>query len=127
MKEISVSIPQEIQGQKYISLATFRRNGAPVSTPVWFGDDGNRLYVMTRSDSGKYKRLVNNPQAQVAPCNMRGKITGPVFAATARVLPREEWPRARQTIARKYWLMRVPYVWSGKNVYLEVELLPKAA
>ena len=122
-----MSIPSEIQGQKYISLTTFRRNGAAVATPVWFGDDGNKLYVMTRSDSGKYKRLRNNPLAEVAPCNVRGKITGPVFEATARVLPMEEWPRARQTIAKKYWLARIPFLWSKQNVYLEVEVLRKVA
>lgn len=49
-------IPQSIQGQKYISLTTFRKNGAAVHTPVWFGEEAGKLYVMTRSDSGKYKR-----------------------------------------------------------------------
>jgi hypothetical protein len=33
---------------------------------------------------------------------MRGKVTGPEFAATARLLPPEEFARARQTIDRKY-------------------------
>jgi uncharacterized protein len=125
-----MSIPREIQGQKYISLATFRRNGAAVRTPVWFGDDGNKLYVTTPSDSGKFKRLANNPRVEVAACNVRGKITGPAFAGTARVLPNEEWPRARKIIAGKYWMMRISS-WLGlsnkKSAFLEVEVLPKAA
>jgi PPOX class probable F420-dependent enzyme len=117
---MSNPIPPEIQGQKYICLTTFRKNGAGVSTPVWFGEDGDKLYVMTRSDSGKYKRLRNNPQVQIAPCSMRGKIKGPQFPATARILPPAEWPHAKQTIHRKYWLARVPFLWSKNNVYLEI-------
>jgi PPOX class probable F420-dependent enzyme len=80
-------IPPEIQVQKYISLTTFRKNGTAVATPVWFGEQDDQLYVMTRSDSGKYKRIRNNPQVQVAPCTVRGKITGPEFAASAQILP----------------------------------------
>jgi PPOX class probable F420-dependent enzyme len=117
---MTTSIPPEIHGQKYICLTTFRKSGAGVSTPVWFGEDGGKLYVMTRSDSGKYKRIRNNQQVQIAPCTMRGKITGPQFPATARILPPEEWPQAKQTVHRKYWLARVPFLWSKNNVYLEI-------
>jgi PPOX class probable F420-dependent enzyme len=113
-------IPREIQGQKYIRLATFRKNGAAIYTPVWFGEENGKLYVMTRSDSGKYKRIRNNPQARIAPCTARGKITGPEFPATARILHPEDWPRARKVMARKYWLMRVPFLWSKKNVFVEI-------
>jgi uncharacterized protein len=117
-------IPSEIRGQKYISLGTFRKSGAAVYTPVWFGEANDRLYVMTRSDSGKYKRIRNNPQVRVARCTMRGKITGPEFPATARILPLEQWEAARQTIERKYWLARIPFLWSQKNVYVEIEVRP---
>ena len=114
-------IPREIQGQKYISLATVRKNGASVRTPVWFGEQDDKLYVMTRSDSGKYKRMRNNPLVQIASCSIRGKITGPDFVATARILPAEDWPGARKTLQRKYWLARIPFVWSKKNVYIQID------
>ncbi len=119
-------IPPEIRDQKYVSLASFRKNGAAVSTPVWFGEKDGKLYVMTRSDSGKYKRIRNNPQVRIAPCTMRGKITGPEFAASARILPAEDWPWARETIHQKYWLARLPF-WSKTNVYLEIEILHQAS
>jgi len=114
-------VPAEIKGQKYISLATVRRNGSPVHTPVWFGEKDDKLYVMTRSDSGKYKRISNDPKVRIAPCTMRGKISGPEFAATARILPPADWPWARKAIERKYWLARIPFFWSKRNVYLEIE------
>lgn len=116
-----MSIPPEIRGKNYVNLASFRKTGVAVHTPVWFGEENNKLYVMTRSDSGKYKRIRNNPEVRIAPCTMRGKITGPEFAGRARVLPREDWPPARATIRRKYWLARLPF-WSKQNVYLEIEI-----
>jgi len=118
-----MAVPPEIHGQKYISLGTFKKDGSVVRTPVWFGEENGKLYVMTRSDSGKYKRRRNNPQVRIAPCTMRGKIKGPEFAATARILPENDWPRARSTIRRKYWLARVPFLWSKENVYLEIEFV----
>lgn len=119
---LSMPIPREIQGQKYISLVTLRKTCVAVRTPVWFGEDGGKLYVMTRSDSGKYKRIRNNPQVRLAACTVRGKITGPEFGALARILPQEDWPRARKALERKYWAMRVPFLWSKKNLFLEIEV-----
>jgi uncharacterized protein len=121
---IVMPIPPEIQGQKYISVVSFRKNGAAVPTPVWFGERDGKLYVMTRSDSGKYKRIRNNPQVRIAPCTLRGKIIGPEFAATARILPPEDWRWARKTIQQKYWVTRITSLWSKTNVYLEIETPP---
>src|SRR5881275_2612361 len=99
-------VPAAIHNQKYISLTTFRKTGVGVATPVWFGEEDGKLYVMTRSDMGKAKRIRNNPHIKVAPCTIRGKVTGPEFPATALILPLEEHSRARQTINRKYWMAR---------------------
>ena len=76
---------------------------------------------MTRNDSGKYKRIRNSLRVKVAPCTMRGKITGPEFDGTARVLPAEQWGQAREALHRKYWLARLPF-WSKHNEYLEIEI-----
>jgi PPOX class probable F420-dependent enzyme len=116
-----MTIPKEICGQKYIALTTFRKNGQAVSTPVWFAEQGEKLYVMTRNDSGKYKRIRNNPQIKVAPCTMGGKITRPEFSAIARVLPPAQWPEAKKALHRKYWMARLPF-WSKKNEFLEIEI-----
>jgi hypothetical protein len=114
------AIPAEIRGQKYISLGTFRKNGTKVPTPVWFGEDGDKLYVMTLSKMGKTKRVRNNPQVTVAPCTIRGKVTGPEFAAQARLLPPEEHARARQTVTRKYWLAWLSSPFSRADAFLEI-------
>jgi hypothetical protein len=113
-------VPSAVCGQKYISLTTFRKTGVAVATPVWFGEEDGKLYVMTRHDMGKAKRIRNNPSVKVAPCTIRGKVTGPEFAATARILSAEEHKRARQTINRKYWMARIPLIWSRTDTYFEI-------
>jgi uncharacterized protein len=117
---MSGTIPFTIRGRKYISLATFRKSGVKVATPVWFGEDGDKLYVMTRSDMGKVKRIRNNPQVTIAPCTIRGKIRGPESAATARILPLEEQAFARKTVNRKYWLARLTSPFSRADAFLEI-------
>jgi uncharacterized protein len=116
--------PSAIAGQKYISLTTFRKNGVGVPTPVWFGQDHDKLYVMTRSDMGKAKRIRNNPKVKVAPCTIRGKVTGPESPATVRILQPEEHKAARETINRKYWMARIPLIWSRTDTYFEITFTP---
>jgi PPOX class probable F420-dependent enzyme len=117
---MSSVVPATIRGQKYISLGTFRKNGEKVATPVWFGEEGDKLYVMTISKSGKVKRIRNNPQVTVAPCTIRGKVTGPDEAAVVRLLPLEEQAQARKTINRKYWVARLTSPWSKADAFLEI-------
>jgi len=112
----------KLRDEKYISLATYRRNGQEVLTPVWFAIQGGRLYVMTRSDSGKFKRIGNNPAIRVAACSVRGRVTGDWIEGQARVVPSAEETAARQALARKYFLMRFPWLWSRKNIFLEISL-----
>ena len=52
MSQASQAIRQ-LDRENYISLATFRRNGDAVRTPVWFAESGGCLYVFTEADSGK--------------------------------------------------------------------------
>jgi PPOX class probable F420-dependent enzyme len=118
------TIPPEISGQRYISLATFRTNGTPVYTPVWFGEENGRLYVMTNGKTGKAKRLRNTPEAKIAPSTMRGKVTGPEFSAIVRFLKPEEFQYAQNLIKAKYWLARVPFLWRNTDTYLEITPVP---
>jgi hypothetical protein len=45
---------------------------------------------------------------------------GPDAPATTRILPEADWDHARRTVRRKYWMARIPFVWSKNNVYLEI-------
>lgn len=106
--------------ENYISLCTFRKDGNAVPTPVWFAEHNGTLLVMTRDNSFKIRRIRNNPAVQVAPCSMRGRVTGPYQNAAAAILPPSEWPAARRLLARKYWLMRLTFLWSKHNLFLAI-------
>jgi uncharacterized protein len=113
-------IPAEIYSQRYISLATFRKSGVAVRTPIWFAEYDGKLCFMTNSKSGKCKRIRNNPQVTIAPCTIRGKITGTDFSATVRMLKPEEHARARHAINQKYWLARLPFLWRNTDTFCEI-------
>lgn len=93
----------------YISLETFRRDGRGVATPLWFVTLEGRVYAYTRGDSGKIKRLRRSERARLAPCTMRGQVTGPWQEATARIEPDETRCRAvYAAMGRKYgWQYRL--------------------
>ncbi len=117
---MSSPFPQ-LEGQRYLSLASVRKSGQEVRTPLWFAEEDRVLYIMTRDDSWKYKRMRNNPRVRVAPCTARGRVTGGWSEATARVLPREQEEPARAALRRKYRLMRVPWIWSKHNIFMTID------
>ena len=86
----------------YVSLTTFRRTGVPVSTPVWAAPDGDARIVWTRSDSGKVKRLRHTTRVTVAPCDIRGRTSGPAVEGVGEFVPHDEWPGALAALRRAY-------------------------
>jgi uncharacterized protein len=90
---------------KYVLVTTFRRDGTPVPTPVWAVRQGDELIIWTEAHAGKVKRIRNNGAVEVAPCNVRGKMSGPSVKGRARVLDAEESEQARRLIKSKYWVL----------------------
>ena len=77
LKDMSLTYSISTLSQyRYIKLETLKRNGIGVATPVWFTIDGSKINVVTRSQTGKVKRLRNNPNVRIAPCGMRGQLKG---------------------------------------------------
>ncbi len=95
--------------QQYANLITFRKNGQPVVTPVWFAERNGKLYVMTTANAGKVKRIRNNPHVEVGPADRAGKPLGPVVPARARILPPAEAQIAREALDDKYGLMKAMF------------------
>jgi uncharacterized protein len=100
-----------LQGQKYINLETFRKNGQGVRTPVWFAGEPNegvpeKLYVYSTADSGKAKRIRNSPRVRVAPCDVRGKLLGEWIDARAEVVTGEEAEHGMKLLNEKYFPWR---------------------
>ncbi|MGQ9813738.1 MAG: PPOX class F420-dependent oxidoreductase [Candidatus Roseilinea sp.] len=93
--------------QKYLNLETYRKNGQAMPTPVWFVQDGDKLYVRTVKNSGKVKRVRNNPRVRVAPCEVRGELKGPWIEAKAKLVDDPvSTRRVVELLNRKYGLMK---------------------
>jgi uncharacterized protein len=91
---------------KYISLASYRKNGSLVETPVWTAPLDGRLVVFTLRDSFKVKRINNNPSVRVAKCDVRGNVLGEWHEATCKVVTDTEHERrAYGALRKKYGLM----------------------
>jgi PPOX class probable F420-dependent enzyme len=128
-----------LAGRKYALLITYRKTGEGVPSPIWLGrDDQDRVYFHTEGPSGKVKRIRNNPQVRLAPCDARGKPLGPPAVGTARILdPRDpthaaDTTHAEHTLAANYGLGRRLYFaavrlyfvtlrFPGSEVYIEVQ------
>ncbi|WP_375388949.1 PPOX class F420-dependent oxidoreductase [uncultured Amnibacterium sp.] len=60
--------------RRYVSLTTFRRSGASVSTAVWVSPTDDALVVLTGAATGKAKRLRNDPRVELRECDARGRV-----------------------------------------------------
>jgi PPOX class probable F420-dependent enzyme len=95
----------QLANAEYFNLATFRKNGKAVETPVWFAPVADTFYVFSAGDAGKVKRLRASSRARVAACDMRGKSLGEWRDASARlVADPAEIERAYASLHRKYGL-----------------------
>jgi PPOX class probable F420-dependent enzyme len=115
-----------LRGQKYFLLTSYKRSGEPVSTPLWFGLAGGRLYFRTYADTVKLKRIRREPRVLVGPCDPRGKPKGPMIEARARPLGPDEEGVAEQAIRSNYGVMRRLYLasFSGRVADTYVEVTP---
>lgn len=115
---------------RYVSLATFRRSGVPVATPVWCAGDGGELFVFSAGDAGKVKRLKNGSRARLAVCDARGGSLGEWHEAEAFLIDEPvEIERALRALRRKYgwqmWLADVGARLTGRferRAYIRVRL-----
>ena len=96
----------------HVSLTTFRRNGKPVPTPVGALVRDDTLYVLTPPETGKVKRIRNNPQVTIAPCDMKGMVPAdaPAVWATARLLDPAETVRVQDMMRRRFFMYRLVHL-----------------
>ena len=118
----------------YLSLATYRKNGAEVATPVWFAEEDNAFYIFSAGDAGKVKRLRNSGRSRIAACNVMGKITGDWVETEAELLDdRAGTKQALGALRRKYgWQMLLTDFLSGlsgkmkRRTYIRVTVVAQA-
>ena len=94
-----------LEDEKYILLTTFRRDGTPVSTPVWIVPlDGGRFGFTTSSGSGKAKRLAHTSRVIVQASDARGrtKSGSSAMVATALIVKGPEHASIKAKVKSKY-------------------------
>ena len=120
--------------EKCVLLTTFKRNGTPVATPVWWVELGAGSFgFWTSSASGKAKRLAHTERVTIQPCSMRGVVkpgSEPVDAI-ARVVSGDELDAIREKVVAKYgiwtkvtkglakiggWVKRKPFPYADRGV-----------
>ena len=126
MQQTKIAPFSIFEGQQFLSLTTFRRNGQPIATPVWFARAGDRLYVVTQPSTGKVKRIHHNAQVEVAPCTHVGKLLAQPIEAMALILTDvHQIDSAKRALNHKYGLrkhlsdlvMRLQHI---ERIYIEI-------
>jgi len=120
----------DLSAASYVSLATFRRNGEAVATPVWCAEQGGEFFVFSAGGAGKVKRLRNSARARLAVCDARGKLLGPWVDAQAQlVTDLGGMEQALAALRGKYgWQMRIADLGSrltgkfDKRSYIRIRL-----
>ena len=103
MKGCEMSGLEQFENQSYLSLQTYRKNGEPVPTPVWFVQDGEKFYIRTIAGSGKVKRIHNNSKVQIMPCGQQGEPLGTWIAAQAHeILDEATFEHIKSFLIAKY-------------------------
>jgi hypothetical protein len=103
----------QFASQRYLNLESFKRDGTPVQTPVWFAEDGGTLYIYTLANAGKVKRIRRNPRVRIVPCTMRGNVTGQWIEAEATIVNAATAEHGHTLLLQKYgWMKRLGNVFS---------------
>jgi PPOX class probable F420-dependent enzyme len=109
-------MPRDLGDEPYLSLASFRRDGREVRTPVWVARDGEELVVYTNGRSGKVKRIRREGRVRLAACDARGGLRGEWLEGRAR-LRDDATARDRGVDA-----IRSKYGWQAELVLLGARL-----
>jgi uncharacterized protein len=111
---------EALEGHQYARLTTHRENGEPVPTPVWFALADGHVYVFTDLESGKVRRIRNDPRVTLVPSSFGGRPRGEETRAEARVLDPAGHARADRALREKYG-------WRYRTALAVVRLLGKSA
>ena len=122
----------DLAAARYVNLATFRKSGAMVGTPVWCAAVDDGLWVFSEGTAGKVKRLRNSGQARIACCTFNGTLTSEWLDATAVLVDDAgDIERALKALREKYgfqmWLADTGSRLTGRfhrRAYIKITLNP---
>ncbi len=97
----------QFSDQKYLNLETYKKDGTPVKTPVWFVIDNGVLYVVTRESTGKVKRLKNNSKVKICSCSFNGKPKGEWLSGNMTLVDDDEAKTVISLRKKKYGIKTI--------------------
>jgi uncharacterized protein len=95
----------ELDTAKYVALTTYKRDGSPVSCPVWITGSAGRYELVTGDATWKVRRLRRDPRVLVQASDVRGRVlaTATQFEGTGVVVDApDEVQRVNQAVRSKY-------------------------
>lgn len=97
-------MPTDLDSAKYVSFTTYKKNGSPVSLPVWVVPFEGGYAFTSNPNAFKILRIRRDARASLTVCDVRGKTisSAPTYQGAAVVLPEEETQRVNALIAQKY-------------------------
>lgn len=117
-----------LSGSRYALLRTFRRDGTPVDTPIWFVIEDRTVLFRTKIGP-KTRRMQACPEVTLRACDHRGDRPGIPVTGRARVLSGDEAELGNAALHRRYgwqWnivpLLKIPGV---TNVHRDLPLREK--
>ncbi|MEI6298071.1 MAG: PPOX class F420-dependent oxidoreductase [Actinomycetota bacterium] len=100
-------MPADLDAAKYVSFTTYKKNGDPVSLPVWVVPFDDGYAFTTDHDAFKVKRVRRDPRATLAVSTFKGLVSADatVYLGTAVVLDGPDSKRVADLVRKKYWFM----------------------
>ena len=118
---------EQFSDEKYINLETYKRDGTPIRTPVWFVIDKDLIYVITRDSTGKVKRLKNNQDVRIVSCSFKGEPKNEWVKGKTEMITGEEADMVIKLRKKKYGMFaRLSGIFTSKKgnlVVYSIELI----
>jgi hypothetical protein len=115
-------IPPEIDQHRIAWLTTEDSHGWATLTKLRFATDGVKIYASLRRDTVALRQIESHPQVRLSFGKGNQRVKGPEIPGLAAILPAGEISWVRHLLARKYWLLRIPFFWSRRGVLIEITL-----
>jgi len=112
---------EKLHRARYALLRSYRRDGTPVDTPIWFALEGRSLVFRTKVGP-KTRRLVAQPAVELTPCDYKGRVRehAATVSGRATILSGAEAEAANRALHERYgwqWntipMVNIPGVTNG--------------
>ena len=100
-------MPADLDAAKYVSFTTYKKDGNPVSLPVWVVPFEGGYAFTTDHNAFKVKRVRRDSRATLAVSTFKGVVApdAVVHVGTAVVLDGPDSKRVADLVRKKYWFM----------------------